>query len=193
MPAWTRRDIKQGNTTIGRIHYAQIDQPRYRAFKAKANLNRVNRFGQRQRNYPGVGGGVKKVYVSAKLRTRPAGAARDNLAGVGVVNPGYAPPLVHKAHLASDRFGGPSVPGNLANERSRINLSAHKRIENRIAKLIKDVKAPGDNSPIRNRAGLIVKETYSNLGRPTGRTYMTSIKDHTTNTRTYHKLTFTPL
>ncbi|HEY4146937.1 hypothetical protein [Pinirhizobacter sp.] len=193
MPAWTRKDIKQGNTTIGRIHYAQIDQPRYRAFKTKANLNRVNRFGQRQSNYPGVGGGVKKVYVSAKLRTRRPGAARDNLAGIGVVNPAYVPAGVHKAHLVSDRFGGPSVPGNLANERSRINLSAHKRIENRVARLIKDVTAPGDNNPLRNRAGLIVKENYSNAGQPTGRTYMTSVKDLTTNTRTYHKLTFTPL
>lgn len=193
MPAWTRRDIKENGTTIGRIHYAQIDQPRYRAFKGKANSPRVNRFGQRQSNYPGVGGGVKKVYVSAKLRTRPSGAARDNLAGVGVVNPAYAPANVHKAHLASDRFGGPSTQPNLVNEKRRINLSAHKRIENRIARLIKAGTVPGDTNHNRNRGGLIVKETYSPGGRPTGRTYMVSIKDHNTNTRSYHKLTFTPL
>jgi hypothetical protein len=193
MPAWTRRDIKEGNTTIGRIHYARINQPKYRAFKTKADVDRVNRFGQRQSNYPGVGGGVKKVYVSAKLRTRPTGAARDNLAGVGVVNPGYVPANVHKAHLASDRFGGPSTQRNLVNEKSRINLSAHKRIENRIARLIKDVTAPGDTNHNRTRGGLVVKVTYSNTGQPTGRTYMASIKDHTTNTRSYHKLTFTPL
>jgi hypothetical protein len=193
MPAWTRRDIKENGATIGRIHYAQIDQPRYHSMKEKANIARHNRFGQRQRTYPGVGGGVKKVYVSAKLRTRPTGAPRDNLAGIGVVNPGYVPANVHKAHLASDRFGGPSNARNLVNEKSRINLSAHKRIENRIARLIKDVTAPGDTNANRTRGGMIVRETYSPGGKPTGRTYMVSVKDHTTNTRSYHKLEFKPI
>ena len=191
MPAWQRRDIKEGGTRLGRIYYAQIDKPRYQSMKDKANIARHNRFGQRQSNY--LGGGVKKVYVSAKLRTRPKGAARDDLSGVGVVNPGYVPAKVHKAHLASDRFGGPSIQRNLANEKSRINLSAHKTIENRVARLIKDVTAHGDVSPTKTRGGMIVKETYDAAGKPTGRTYMVSVKDHTTNTRSYHKLEFKPI
>jgi len=191
MPAWSRRDIKDGGNLIGRIYYAQIDQPRYRSMKQRANLVRQNRFAQRQSVHGG--GIVKKVYVSAKLRTRPTGAARDNLAGIGVVNPGYVPANVHKAHLASDRFGGPSNAQNLVNEKSRINLSAHKRIENRVARLIKDVTAPGDTNHNRTRGGMIVRETYSALGKPTGRTYMVSVKDHTTNTRSYHKLEFKPI
>ncbi|MEV8519119.1 DNA/RNA non-specific endonuclease [Dyella marensis] len=191
MPAWSRRDIKENGTTIGRILYTPTTQAKYRELKGRANLNRVNRFAQRS-SFHG-GGGIKKVYVSAKLRTRPSGAARDNLAGIGVVNPGYVPANVHKAHLASDRFGGPSNAQNLVNEKSRINLSAHKRIENRIAKLIKAGTPAGDNSPTRNRAGLIVRETYSAAGKPTGRLYMVSVMNRNNNSRSYHKLEFRPI
>jgi hypothetical protein len=192
MPAWTRFNVKDNatNTTVGRVHYSASNQAAYRAFKAKANLVRVNRFAQRQSNYPGVGGGIKKTYVSAKLRQRRPGAARQALAAVAVLNPGFAPVTPHKSHLVPDTHGGPSIPTNLVNEERTVNLRAHKRIENRIGAFIKAVTAPGDTNPNRHRGGLIIREAFNAAGQPRQRIYFASIKNLTNNTRTYHKFTF---
>lgn len=189
---WTWAPVKEGNTTVGRVRYTASTAQEYRNFKTQAAAPRTNRFGHRQINHA-VGGGIQKAYVSMKLRRRMPNAQRAALAGVNVLNPGYNPAGAHKAHLGPDVFGGPSRRENLANERPSINLRGHKKIENRINRLMRAVTAPGDTSPTRTRGGLVVAEDYSNAGQPTGRTYMTSIKDHTTNTRSYHKLTFTPI
>lgn len=188
---WTWRPVKENGATAGHIRYAASDQASYRALKAEAAIARTNRFGQRQVNH---GGGGSTVYASAKLRRRMPRATRTALAGVGTVNPGYNPPGgTHKSHLVPDIFGGPSIATNLAKERPAINLSGHKRIENRINRLMKAVTAPGDNHPTKTRGGVVVKESYDATGMPTKRTYMVSIKNRTNNTRTYHKLTFKPI
>lgn len=187
---WTWRPVKDGGTTLGHIRYAASDQASYRALKTEAAVTRTNRFGQRQVN----NGGTTTVYASAKLRRRMPRAGRAQLAGVGVVNPGYNPGGgTHKSHLVPDIFGGPSIATNLAKERPAINLSGHKRIENRINRLMKAVTAQGDVHPTRTRGGLVVKETYNAVGKPIERIYMASIKDRRNNTRTYHKLSFKPL
>ena len=194
-PDWTWANVKHGGANVGRVYYSQSNQGEYQAFKGRAALNRGQaRFDHRQRNYLAAqGGGIKKAWVSAKLRRRRPGAARAALANINVLNPGYAPPNRNKAHLSPDIFGGPSIPQNLSNELSGINKSGHKKIENRIDRLMKAVTAPGDTHPLRTRGGLVVRETFSQAGRPTGRTYMVSIKNHTNNTRTYHKFTFNPV
>lgn len=190
MPAWTWFDVKHKGTNakVGRVHYSPSNQGAYRAFKTKANIARVNRFGQRQSNYPG--GNIKKTYVSAKLRRRRPGADRDDLAGVGVLNPGFAPVTPNKSHLVPDIFGGPSIQTNLTREERTVNLRAHKRIENRIGAFIKAVTVAGDTSPTRHRGGLVIREAFSATGQPRQRIYFASIKNLTNNTRTYHKFTF---
>lgn len=188
---WTWAFVKDGNTNVGRVRYSTASAQDYRNFKTQANAPRTNRFGHRQINH--AGGGIQKAYVSMKLRRRMPNAARAALAGVNVLNPGYNPPNAHKAHLGPDVFGGPSRRENLANERSAINLRGHKKIENRINRIMRSVTAPGDTNPTRTRGGLVVSEDYNAAGKPTGRTYMASIVDHTNNTRSYHKLTFTPM
>ena len=193
---WTWAYVKNGNANVGRIRYASSTRQEYGAFKTKANLNRgVGRFGQRQKNYPAAqGGGIRKTYVSASLRRRMPRAKRTALAPIGVLNPAYNPPGGgHKSHLVPDIFGGPSSALNLANEMKAINTRGHKRIESRIDRLIKAVTAPGDTHPTAKRGGLVMREDYNQQGRPTGRTYMVSVKDRVNNTRSYHKLTFTRL
>jgi uncharacterized protein involved in type VI secretion and phage assembly len=192
MPSWKRFDVKDKATraTVGRVHYLRSNQTAFRAFKAEANLGRGSRFAQRQSNHPGPAGRIKKTYVSAKLRQRRPGAARQALTGVGVLNPRFKPVTRHKSHLIPDTHGGPSIPTNLVNEERTVNLRAHKRIENRIGSLIKAVTARGDNNPTRHRGRLVIRETFSVGGQPRQRIYFASIKNRTNNTRTYHKFTF---
>lgn len=193
---WTWSFVKDGNANVGRINYAASTRQEYGAFKTKANLARgVPRFGHRKKNYPAAqGGGIRKTYVSASLRRRMPRAKRADLAPIGVLNPAFAPPGGgHKSHLVPDIFGGPSNAHNLINETKRINTSGHKRIENRIGRLIEAVTAANDKSPTAKRGGLVMREEFDQQGRPTGRTYMVSVKNRANNTRTYHKLTFTRL
>jgi len=193
---WTWSFVKDGHTNVGRINYAASTKQEYGSFKTKANLTRgVPRFGQRQKNYLAAqGGGIRKTYVSASLRRRMPRAKRADLAPIGVLNPGFAPPGGgHKSHLVPDIFGGPSSALNLINETKRINTSGHKRIENRIGRLIEAVTAANDKSPTAKRGGLVMREDYNQQGRATKRVYMVSVKNRANNTRTYHKLTFTRL
>lgn len=192
---WTWSFVKDGNANVGRIAYAASSKQEYGAFKTKANLARgVARFDQRRKNYLAPqGGGVRKVYVSASLRRRMPRAKRTALAPIGVLNPAFAPAGGNKSHLVPDIFGGPSTAQNLTNETHRINTSGHKRIENRIGRLIQAVTAAGDTSPTAKRGGLVMREDFSQQGRSTRRIYMLSVKNRANNTRTYHKLTFTRL
>ncbi|MGO4703004.1 hypothetical protein [Dyella sp. 2RAB6] len=188
---WTRKAIRDGNTIIGHIHYTPSNQGAYQTLKTEANAPRVNRFGSRQ--VLRGDGTIKTAYASGKLRRRNANAARLALAGVNTLNPHYNPPNTHKAHLVSDAFGGPSVPNNLANERRAVNLSGHKRIDNRIDRFMTAV-AGGNNHYATNRGGMVVKESYRHAsGAPKGRLYMVSVKNQATGAKTYHKFTFKPL
>jgi len=192
---WIWSPVKDGNATVGRINYATSTRQESGAFKTKANLTRgVPRFGQRQRNYAAAqGGGIRKTYVSASLRRRMPRAKRAALAAIGVLNPAFAPIGGNKSHLVPDIFGGPSSALNLTNETARINTSGHKRIENRIGRLIQAVTAANDKSPIAKRGGLVMREDFDQQGRSTRRIYMVSVKNRANNTRTYHRLTFTRL
>ena len=188
---WTRQAIRDGGTTIGHIHYAPSTKAAYRALKTEAAAPRVNRFGSRQ--VTRGDGSVKTAYASGKLRRRNAHAARVALAGVNTLNPGYNPPNMHKAHLVSDAFGGPSVQHNLANERRAVNLSGHKKIDNRIDRLMTAVAA-GNTHYATNRGGMVVKESYrQGTGEPKGRLYMVSVKNQGGGAKTYHKFTFKPI
>jgi hypothetical protein len=186
---WKWAPVKQGQTTLGRVNYAATNRASYRALKTEANAARAvgTRFGHRQINY--AGGGIHKAYASAKLRLRPKNAARDDLANINVLNPGHNPPLTNKSHLIPDKFGAPSIMQNLSNERRRINLSGHKVIENRIARLMAAASG-GNKHHATIRGGIVVRETFNAAGQPTGRHYMVSIKHVTTGVRTFHKLTF---
>lgn len=167
---WTWAFVKNGNANVGRIQYASSTKQEYNAFKTKANRARgVPRFGQRQKNYLAAqGGGIRKTYVSASLRRRMPRAKRADLAAIGVLNPAHNPPCGgHKSHLVPDIFGGPSSALNLVNEMKPINLSGHKRIENRIGRLIKAATAPDDTPPTAKRRGLVMQENYNQQGRPT--------------------------
>ncbi|NII75070.1 hypothetical protein FHW84_003668 [Dyella sp. SG562] len=190
---WTWSFVKDGNTNVGRISYASSTQGEYQAFKTKAALARgVPRFGSRRKTYtPAQGGGIRKTYVSASLRRRMPRAKRDDLAAIGVLNPAFNPVGGgHKSHLVPDIFGGPSSAHNLINETQRINTSGHKRIENRIGRLIKAVTAANDTSPLAKRGGLVMREDFDQQGRSTERVYMLSVLNRTNRTRTYHKLSF---
>jgi hypothetical protein len=100
--------------------------------------------------------------ASATLRKRMAGAKRDALDKTPVINPGFVPGTNNKSHLIPDTLGGPSTQNNLINEERTLNLSAHKPIENRIAKNFAAHTPAGDKQPLKRRGSMVVMDEFEN-------------------------------
>jgi hypothetical protein len=157
---------KATDTRMARVGHAQTDSTIYAAFKAAANVVRNGTFGHRQES---VGGKISRAFASGSLRRRRAGAKRESLADVDVLNPSHAPSINNKSHLLPDVFGGPSTEHNLINEERSINLSGHKKIENRIGHFME--LAATDKSPLKRRGSMVVVDSFDASGAPTGREY----------------------
>lgn len=158
-PDWVRLEIKDKSTGMkkARVLHAASDNTKYQAFKTAANVVRTQGFGHRQELQ---GGNTKRALISGMLRRRRAGAKREALANVGVLNPLFVPAINNKSHLMPDIFGGPSVQQNLINEDRTVNLSAHKPVENRIGRFIAEATPAGDKQPLKRRGSLVIVDSF---------------------------------
>jgi hypothetical protein len=169
---WSRRTVKDKSTgaTVARISYIPINRQKYEAFKQRVNAPRANgRFGSRVSRHAGTNQ-LLSAAVSGVLRKRRAGARRDDLSGVGVINTGFAPVVNNKSHLHPDTFGGPSTDDNLINEERSINLGAHKVVENRINSF-GEAAFPG-SGPLKRRGSMVVEDVFGANEESTTRTYV---------------------
>lgn len=163
---WKRRKIKSGNTDFGWITFSDLTKNEFERKRDKLFAG-ATRFSHHQAIKP-YG---KKAYVFSALRKRNTGAKRATLSGIDTLNPGFTPAKMQKAHLIPDTFGGPNDEHNLSGVESTINLSGHKKIENRIGRLMAPV-----TSPLEHTGAMMVSEKFDHNDVPTQRQYYVFLK-----------------
>lgn len=185
---WKRKTIKDHATgDAATVSHSVSTKNKYEAFKKKAKVDRKKgAFGARQEFYKGK---ITKAFASASIRRRKAGAKRDPLGKIGVLNPSFKKGTIHKSHLIADIFGAPSIKDNLVNEVHSINLGAHKRVENRVDKFI-DLNR-SDNNPLTRRGSMVVMDEFeSSTSAVQKRTYGVHV-DAGTGVESFHTFTVT--
>lgn len=156
---WEKRVVfDSGEKRIATLTHKALTKDQYNEFKTGEKVSRQRQFGSLT-GTPDSGGNFKAA-VSATIRRKNAGSKRPPLADAHVINPGFSPVKNNKSHLVADRFGGPTAKENLINEEHSINLSAHKVIENRIAKIM-DARIPnGEKAPTKRRGSMVVVDHF---------------------------------
>ncbi|WP_266171058.1 DNA/RNA non-specific endonuclease [Dyella subtropica] len=185
---WKRRTVKDKATgkAVAQLTHSVSTKGKYEAFKKLAQIKRKQgAFGARQEFTKKK---MVKAFVSGRIRRRKAGAKRDPLSKIDVLNPSFKPAKIHKSHLMADIFGGPSSQENLVNEAHSINLGAHKPVENRIDKFI-DLNRTDDN-PLKRRGSMVVMDEFDDNGAVQKRTYGVHI-DAGTGVESFHSFTVT--